>query len=1274
MDAAYTQDVRISAYAEGELLVTLGGEILVSALGDALASAATAMAVRAARKLGVLDEVRNAISATEKQHGQPAGNALRAWVTSPDFEKLPVLAATADATDSDIAEPFLLILRHSGDLGSAEDARVILLTFFTAWKAASLRSESGLFIHDEMEAARLSAARDHIAAQVTTSEARLTDTLTSGVQEILAHIDSLRTASPDVSAIQQPYRDQVNLARHFLHKGQAKVARDMLLELQRSPQFIGLPADVRFSALTNLGVAQLRLGSAEEGAAILNAALTLKPSDPVALSNASAAALRLDRFDDALDLARRAFAADEKEPRARINLVAALRLAGEHEEIEQLLATAPDWPDDPMVLIAAAEMFVSVGRLDEAEAAARRAVTQAPNDPAALGLLAATILEMRRPGLRRLAEAQLVEADELLSKAISIAHEHDDRGTAAHLLTNRAALRGMQGRLSEGIADATQALMFEPSNENAHLNKGLFHVQQGQFESAIAELSQLAGDEVKRTARVPLGIAALETQNYELVFETLSAAIDAPKDRDFSDAADLMLRAAEQAGNKSVIDDILERLHSIHATHKITAVPLANREARLGRVDEALRRLVEARASATGEDHLHLTFELAMTYFAAERHAEAAAVFSTFVDERTDRVVQERFLIALLNSGDWKGALTWARKLRGTGPVLRIISEIEARVLDALGDAAGARTLYQQLAAAFPSNVRFRLREIASDIRLNNVAEARTKIQSVTEDSLDGDPDNLMTVASIRDTLGMGGVMPLAYRALRNGYERDDIQSAYIGFFLRHDDEITEPEYVVPDSAVTLDVEDGTTSYIITSDPNEAKQEGYFGTASAVGRKLLGHRIDDVVTLHSTALGKDKTARVIAIRSKYAATFTRLLKEFGVRFPDSKSIQVGDADPEGIIEVIRAADRRRKEIEKLYASGVVGLGGLAELLSRSEIETLGVLTSDAASRVMAFTGEASRAADEDSAVSKATELTFDITALLTIHLLGIQDDVEKEFPRRSVSTHALDVLNQFLATERPSRDEGIGLGVVDDHVVASDITAEQNNARLAFVEQVRAFVTGTHMAAATRAVELTAQVRERTIRRVGTAGLGGIAVAAERGSVLCVDDLVAAQIAHSEWGVRTASSMTLLAHLRRRRIISDDRFTEALSKLASFNYFFLRFTGDDLYAALAAGELSITPSVARLLANLAGPHADTNAAAAVLATFIQRAVLTLNIPHVRAMVIDLAANAMMRGRDPAHAIATLRRALASVFVLIPQQLREVSHTLDLWERRAWLSG
>ena len=361
----------------------LGAEILVSALGDALAAGATAIAIKAARKLGVLDEVRNALSATEKRHGRAAGDALRAWITSPAFEQLPVIAANTGAGDEDIAEPFLIILRLSGESATSEDARVILLSFFTAWRAESLRNESGLLVHDEMEKARLSVAREQIVTQVADSESRISATVTSVGEEILARLDSLRPASPEPSTFQQPYRDQINLARQFLQKGQAKVARDMLLELQRSPQFIGLPADVRFSALTNLGVAQLRLRSAEEGAVTLNAALTLKPSDPVALSNASTAALRLDRFDDALDLARRAFAAGEKEPRTRINLVAALRLAGEHEEVEQLLATAPDWPDDSMVLIAAAEMFVSVGRLAEAEAAARRAVTQAPNDPAA---------------------------------------------------------------------------------------------------------------------------------------------------------------------------------------------------------------------------------------------------------------------------------------------------------------------------------------------------------------------------------------------------------------------------------------------------------------------------------------------------------------------------------------------------------------------------------------------------------------------------------------------------------------------------------------------------------------------------------------------------------------------------------------------------------------------------------------------------------------------------------------------------------------------------
>lgn len=148
----------------------------------------------------------------------------------------------------------------------------------------------------------------------------------------------------------------------------------------------------------------------------------------------------------------------------------------------------------------------------------------------------------------------------------------------------------------------------------------------------------------------------------------------------------------------------------------------------------------------------------------------------------------------------------------------------------------------------------------------------------------------------------------------------------------------------------------------------------------------------------------------------------------------------------------------------------------------------------------------------------------------------------------------------------------------------------------------------------------------------------------------------------------------MLAQLRRRRAISDDKFVAALTNLATFDYFFLRFSGEDLYEVLVAGELSIRPQLTRLLANLAGPDCDLNSAAVVLASFIRRATITLNIPHLRTMVVDLAATTIMRGRDPGQALNALRGALKSAFLLIPQHLYEVLQTLALWERRAFFTS
>lgn len=116
--------------------------------------------------------------------------------------------------------------------------------------------------------------------------------------------------------------------------------------------------------------------------------------------------------------------------------------------------------------------------------------------------------------------------------------------------------------------------------------------------------------------------------------------------------------------------------------------------------------------------------------------------------------------------------------------------------------------------------------------------------------------------------------------------------------------------------------------------------------------------------------------------------------------------------------------------------------------------------------------------------------------------------------RFNVGTQTLDALNDFLALETLSREEGMALRVEDDKIVATDIKQEQTHARRDFVSGIRDFVNSGSVLPAHRTVELNRDEREKTIRRIGSAALGSIAVAAEHGSVLCVDDLLTKRVAH----------------------------------------------------------------------------------------------------------------------------------------------------------------
>jgi len=137
---------------------------------------------------------------------------------------------------------------------------------------------------------------------------------------------------------------------------------------------------LRLATLSNIE------GDAAAGDRHLRRAIQLDPVNPLVLGFAASAAAGQGRLDEAVDLQRRAVAADPLSQVARYNLASFLYLAGRYaeaqDELRRLAEVTPDRPGGHMAM--AAMLLVLQGRFDEAIAAAGAL----PEGPARLQVLA----------------------------------------------------------------------------------------------------------------------------------------------------------------------------------------------------------------------------------------------------------------------------------------------------------------------------------------------------------------------------------------------------------------------------------------------------------------------------------------------------------------------------------------------------------------------------------------------------------------------------------------------------------------------------------------------------------------------------------------------------------------------------------------------------------------------------------------------------------------------------------------------------------------------
>lgn len=1079
---------------------------------------------------------------------------------------------------------------------------------------------------------------------------------------------------------------RVDEARDVLKDGEPKVAQGMLHRLRSTHSAESLSAELQFRIANTLGACALRLDDTATAKEEFARALSFQPESHVATGNAAAAALLDGEPEQALELSARARTAAPRDPQATSVYMQALHRLGRADELKQLVE-AEEWITDiPGCCLALGLINCDNGDYVSAEAYIRKAIEMEATDFHANMLLSAAIFEpvsrelMEDPPLPwRLKEEtrqRLREAEEAATRAVALLEGHDNRAQFRYALSNRAAIRASLGFWDEALRDCDRVLLEDEAHSFALRHKGLMLMVREEYEEAVRCFGRITEEEHRAGVRYFEAVA-----HYNLGRAAEAVALLQPVWKPEAEGrfqvivGEVLAAAYDKLGETADADRIMSVLRERAGDQSWAGLAVARRLAVAGRYEEAKGLLREALLKARTENQRETaSVELADLLFNLKEWAEAARYYGGIVTQDADAPRLRAYAVSLFNAGMYQEALAFAREVRKDGDAVPVVTEVEANVLEYVDDLEPALRLRLALNRVEPKNPSHLVRVFMLEFRRGREEEARAAITRLRYEDVKDNAWALIHMAEAYALLGMGGALPLAYRARRLGFDDPRVHSAYMRVFLcreKEDEGLLSPTEVGVDCAVHVSRGEDKEVFVITDEQRAERQRGEIALDDPLAQKLLGHKKGDTVVVRDTKLEK-LIYEVTDVQSKYVFAFQETMMKFGTWFPEDETMHRMEITDDFSL-MFRMLDERYAHVSyimSLYRENRLPLGLLAHLVRRSRRVMWEGLTSGSELKLFAASGHIDDIRRQDAAVRDNGRITLDLSALLTLEHLGLTDRLLSLFTEVLVPQAALDEINQELVDVRLSGPKAGNIARDGARYAYQEETAESWQSQIASLERMRDFINSqTKVVPVTGALEMGRERFDKLSQAVGEGSLAAILVAKEHGALLYADDLGLSHLARNEEGVESVWTQTMLVLARERGAITAEEYREALLKLMLANYYNAFFTEDDMKWVLRRNNFGLTGEVTRMVGFLQGPECDEDAAVIIASELIRYVWLQSAVEQQRWLFLDFGLNALVKGRNGGAVLAKLKRHVRAKFALLPLDLPRILQSIGLWERQ-----
>lgn len=447
--------------------------------------------------------------------------------------------------------------------------------------------------------------------------------------------------------------------------------------------------------------------------------------------------------------------------------------------------------------------------------------------------------------------------------------------------------------------------------------------------------------------------------------------------------------------------------------------------------------------------------------------------------------------------------------------------------------------------------------------------------------------------------------------------------------------------------------------------------------SSPLATELTGKKVGDTFVLAKGTL-QDRTAKIIQILPKYVRRYQDSAGGMQVRFGAAstvESIYVEISEPGGRsrgVETILASVERRAavlaEAREKYTALSVPLYWYGSRFGRGAYEAVMSLALEEDQPVKCCLGTAEERTQAIQAVQTAKAVIVDVTALATLRLLNLEKVLSSAKHPFIVSERTWVGLRNRLFNDRIFSATGGTMAYKGGRHVFYEQSSEDKEKRnkrdedfIQLIEKATSIRSGLALAA------VEPIKRDSLEKLFGPYGAESIVLASEPGCVLWTDDLVQAQVATQEFGVRRVWTQLVLATLTDAGLLTLQEYSEASAMLVGMEFMSTMFDGSAMLAALRlAGWSASAAPAAQMLKVFSNPSTDL---ASILRTFVGFIVRLYREPlavETRCQVTRAFLDALLRRPIAVAQLRPLRNMSSRVFGLNVVGQGQFDRCFDRW--------